>query len=210
MIGQILPKKYFSYGRINLSGFDQVTKVVDRLLKEISDKLIVEESIPGEKFKSSRHTEFRLVFYSDLRHKYNLTGYYTKISGNSVSGNLSISGYAEELYTALADLVKRRFPKLTDLEIKQRTTDIASKLFERTELSIYGFIRKYREQAPQFNRTNEGTNKIAVDVIPVWNYEKNKFDWFFLELNGDHGDYKNWELRNPGMQRANLNSKLTC
>ncbi len=177
--------------------------------------MIIEESISGEKFGSSGHkAEFRIVFvrdfpgFRDLHNtNYTLTGYYTKVSGgNKIAGNISHGGgYGEELYTVLSDLVSRRFPKSTDLEVRQKTIDTANDLFEKTELFLDGFIRKYREQAVKFKKeTLECTTKIAVDVIPVWNNEKNKFEWYFLELNGDRADNKStWALSNNGMKRAN-------
>ena len=203
-------KEHYSQGWI-----DQVQKEIDEydpqdkegilvdLFKTLNNPLIEEES-PYEAYQGGR-AEFRLICQRVNSKKGFQIEPYAKVSASDVSTNISLGGRGELIHKVIAAIYQQRKPELTKMELLDAVHKAIIDLSQRT--------RSFAEQVYQHYRStlSEGLTvprDFAVDLIPVWDEEKDKLDYDFLEINRHYGYSGLMQVNEYAVALVNRNKRL--
>ncbi len=163
------------------------------LLKEINNP-IIEEAIPYETIKWNI-VEFRLICQR-INDEFEIN-WYSKLSTNSVSANISLWGKWGELSSTLKNIYKKNLPEdITDPEIESKAKDM--------ENTVYLKAKQLADKIYSFYDDEEklGTPRdFAIDIVPSWNKDNSEIELYFLETN-----YQYWYtwLRDVNPELAKL------
>ena len=152
-----------------------VTGMLQHALK-FMEAPIVEEEIPVAKYRTKmgiEKCEFRAIFQG--REDVELVASYAKASLKDVAANISIAGKGRHTVQVIRGIMQQNLQDVHDQEtINLRATET----LKRFEQSVTDFARKFSEKL----RPDYSMSDFAVDVVPVWNAERNDLDFSLLEV----------------------------
>lgn len=152
-----------------------VTGMLQHALK-FMETPIVEEEIPVAKYRTKagvEKCEFRAIFQG--REEVELVASYAKASLKDVAANISIAGRGRHTVQVIRGIMQHN---LQDTHDQATINKRATETLKRFEHSVTEFARKFSERI----RPNDAMNDFAVDIVPVWNAEKNDLDFYLLEV----------------------------
>ena len=152
-----------------------VTGMLKHALK-FMETPIVEEEIPVAKYRTKagiEKCEFRAIFQG--REEVELVASYAKASLKDVAANISIAGRGRHTVQVIRGIMQHNLKDTHDqATINRRATET----LKRFEHSVTEFARKFSQEL----QANVAMNDFAVDIVPVWNAEKNDLDFYLLEV----------------------------
>lgn len=151
---------------------------------------IIEEEIRYETINGHR-AEFRLICQRVPRSKsedeeFEISGY-SKVSGNSVSANISLGGHGESVQDVLRGMYSQRMPNATEGELSFVVSEAERDMMRRTKDFAEKVYAHYTSNSTLRENGVEAPRDFAVDLIPRWNNEARKIDYSFLEINNQYG-----------------------
>jgi len=156
---------------------------------------IVEEEIPFATFSNNGRVyrpEFRVICQNSGNGFGFDTEIYTKVGKSEVSANISLGASALPAEKALEHLYNEAGIPLSSVSGDLEKIIEGSKVIAERQMKAYG-----EKQNPA---DKKNPRDLAIDVVPSLNLDKNKLDFYFIEIN--------WQYGFSGLRRTNPEAAL--
>lgn len=151
---------------------------------------ILEEEIPVARYTTKagiEKCEFRAIFQG--LESPELVATYAKASLKDIAANISIAGRGRHTVQVIRGIMQQNLSgTLEQAEINKR----AAQTLKRFEDTVSNFAEQFAAELIETTRLKD----FAVDVVPVWNEEKQDLDFFLLEVQYAYG-YKGLTAVDP-------------
>lgn len=156
-----------------------VESLLIELLAEIKNP-IIEKEIPYETFNGAR-VEFRMICQTtDTSDIPQVVAHYCKESTDPIAANISISGRGALSDRVMSGLVQHRAAQMEFNNGEQPDfAELTKQYMAEITASVNTFAAHYYEE--------RGLKSFAVDLVPVWNEDTKKLEFWLLEVQDTFG-----------------------